>query len=88
MEKSTIAPVSAPASGTRAMIRNNSGGSLINKNSVAESTLTGLPICQCSCVKARREKPAKYRSNMARSSLSHSNASFRRNGTSFVDDAY
>jgi hypothetical protein len=66
MDKRTIVPVSAPASGTpancrkkfsaalllagggldaktRAMIRNTSGGGLINKNSVAESTLTGSP---------------------------------------------
>jgi hypothetical protein len=38
----------------RAMIRNNSGGGLINKNPVAESTLTGLAFV--SVLASKREE--------------------------------
>jgi hypothetical protein len=36
------------------MIRNTSGGGLINKNSVADSTLTGLPFV--SVLASKREE--------------------------------
>jgi hypothetical protein len=39
---------------TRAMIRNTSGSGLINKNSVADSTLTGLPFV--SVLASKREE--------------------------------
>jgi hypothetical protein len=66
------------------MIRNNSGGGLINENSVAERTLTASHLSVFLRQNEKR-KTCKISIEHARTLLSHSNASFRRNGTSFVD---